>query len=99
MPLTDLKIRALKPEAKSRKYAHGGNLYLEVRPTGSQLWKMAYSFSGKQKALSFGPYPGTTLAKAREMLEEAKALLRGSTNPSDPINFIDHLVSPEVCPR
>lgn len=55
MPLTDLKIRALKPEAKSRKYADGGNLYLEVRPTGSKLWKMAYSFAGKQKTLSFGP--------------------------------------------
>lgn len=40
MPLTDLKIRALKPEAKSRKYTDGGNMYLEVKPAGSRLWKM-----------------------------------------------------------
>ncbi|KCZ99424.1 phage integrase family site specific recombinase [Hyphomonas polymorpha PS728] len=56
MPLTDMKIRALKPEPKTRKYADGGNMYLEVKPNGSKLWKMAYSFDGKQKTLSFGPY-------------------------------------------
>jgi hypothetical protein len=34
MPLTDMKTRALKPEAKTRKYADGGNMYLEVKPNG-----------------------------------------------------------------
>jgi integrase len=81
MPLTDMKIRALKPEARTRKYADGGNMYLEVKPNGSKLWKLAYSHGGKQKTLSFGPYPGTPLAKARELREEAKALLRDGTDP------------------
>lgn len=49
MPLTDMKIRALKPEARTRKYADGGNMYLEVKPNGSKLWKLAYSHGGKQK--------------------------------------------------
>jgi len=44
MPLADMKIRALKPEAKTRKSADGGNMYLEVKPNGSKLWKMACSF-------------------------------------------------------
>lgn len=66
-----MKIRALKLEPKTRKYADGGNMDLEVKPNGSKLWKMAYSFDGKQKTLSFGPYPVTPLAKARELREEA----------------------------
>ena len=49
MPLTDMKIRALKPEARTRKYADSGNMYLEVKPNGSKLWKLAYSHGGKQK--------------------------------------------------
>ena len=47
MPLTDLKIRSLKPEAKPRRYTDGGNLFIEVRPTGSKLWRYAYKFDGK----------------------------------------------------
>jgi hypothetical protein len=43
MPLTDMKIRALKPEAKTRKSADGGNMYLEVKPNGSNLCKIAHS--------------------------------------------------------
>ena len=56
-------------------------MYLEVRPNGSKLWKMGYSFAGKQKTLSFGPYPGTTLAKARDLREEAKTRLRDGIDP------------------
>ncbi len=81
MPLTDMKIRALKPEPKVRRYADGGNMYLQVMPYGSKLWKMAYSFGGKQKTLSFGKYPVTTLARTRELREEAKALLQAGIDP------------------
>ena len=81
MPLTGLKIRALKPEKKSRKYADGGNMYREVKPNGSKLWKMAYSHGGKQKTLSIGPYPLTTLAKARQRRDAAKTLLLDGIDP------------------
>lgn len=81
MPLTDLKIRTLKPEAKSRKYTGGGNMYLELKPNGSKLWKMSYTYTGKQKAFSFRPHPRTKLAKAREESWEARTILRDGIAP------------------
>ena len=81
MPLTDLKIRSLKPEAKPRRYTDGGNLFVEVRPNGSKLWRYAYKFDGKQKLMALGPYPEVSLAKAREKRTEARILLLDGIDP------------------
>lgn len=56
-------------------------MYLEVKPNGTKLFKMAYRYDGKQKTLSFGDYPITTLAKARERMVEAHRLLRDGIDP------------------
>ncbi|WP_420407484.1 Arm DNA-binding domain-containing protein [Hoeflea sp.] len=40
MPLTDTKIRALKPGEKPTKHGDGGGLLLVVNPNGSKLWRM-----------------------------------------------------------
>tara|TARA_R110000744_G_scaffold245057_1_gene361832 strand:+ start:185 stop:1372 length:1188 start_codon:yes stop_codon:yes gene_type:complete len=81
MSLTDLKIRSLKPEDKPRRYTDGGNLFVEVRPTGSKLWRFAYKFDGKQKLMALGSYPEISLAKAREKRAEARALLFEGIDP------------------
>ena len=81
MPLTDLKIRSLKPEDKPRRYTDGGNLFVEVRPSGSKLWRYAYKFDGKQKLMALGSYPEVSLAKARKKRTEARALLIDGIDP------------------
>ena len=81
MPLTDLKIRSLKPEEKPRRYTDGGNLFVEVRPNGSKLWRFAYKFDGKQKLMALGPYPEVSLARAREKRLEARMLLLDGIDP------------------
>lgn len=81
MPLTDTQIRSLKPQDKVKRYTDSGRLFVEVTPKGSKLWKMFYSFDGKTKTLSFGSYPITTLARARELRDEAKALIREGIDP------------------
>ena len=81
MPLTDLKIRSLKPEEKPRRYTDGGNLFVEVRPTGAKLWRFAYKFDGKQKLMALGSYPEISLAKAREKRAKARALLIEGIDP------------------
>lgn len=81
MPLTDLKIRSLKPDAKPRRYTDGGNLFVEVRPSGSKLWRYAYKFDGKQKLMALGSYPEVSLAKARQKRTEARALLIDGIDP------------------
>jgi len=82
MPLSDSKIRNLKPLDRVQKLSDGGGLYLYVPPQGSKLWRMNYRFEGKQKTLSFGPYPAVSLAEARSKREEAKAVLRDGKDPS-----------------
>jgi Arm DNA-binding domain len=76
MPLTDNACRT----AALGKKSDGGGLYLNVRPS-SRLWQMAYRFDGKQKTLSFGPYPVVTLAAARARRAEAKAALALGIDP------------------
>ncbi|MND20837.1 Prophage CP4-57 integrase [compost metagenome] len=80
--LTDTAIRKAKPQDKPFKLTDGKGLYLHVMPNGSKLWRMKFSFAGKEKLLSFGPYPEVTLAEAREKREEARATLRDGRDPS-----------------
>lgn len=83
MPLTDTAIKAFKPEAKPRKYADGGGLFLLVQPHGSKLWRMKYRFDGKEKLLSFGDYPAVSLRAARARREDARELLAQGIDPSE----------------
>ncbi len=82
MFLSDLAIRKAKPDGKPFKLADGGGLHLLIRPNGAKLWRLKYRFCGKEKLLSFGPYPTTSLADARRKREEAKKLLTAGTDPS-----------------
>jgi Arm DNA-binding domain len=81
--LTQLACRNLKPKAKLYKISDGGGLRLHVTTTGSKLWCLAYRFGGKQKELSFGPYPFVTIAMAREGREAAKRFLGAGIDPSE----------------
>ena len=71
MPLTDVRIRSLKPADKPHKYSDGG-LFLFIPPSDSKLWRMAYRFEGKSRLLSFGAYPAVSLKDARERRDEAR---------------------------
>lgn len=82
MPLNDTKLRALKPGARTVKVSDGGGLHIVVAPGGSKLWRLAYRHGGRQKLLSFGDYPRTSLVSARKQREEAKLLLAGGIDPS-----------------
>jgi integrase len=93
MPLTDAKIRTLKPQAKPKRYADGGGLYLEVTPAGSKLWRYKYRFDGREKRLALGAYPDVPLAGrkqastgiwipgARDLRDEARQLRSAGIDP------------------
>jgi hypothetical protein len=42
---------------------------------------MKYRFGGKEKRLTFGPYPEVSLSEARERRDSARRLLRDGTDP------------------
>lgn len=79
-PLTDLFLKKLtNPDRK--KYSDGGGLHLFISPAGSKLWHMTYYFGGKERVLSFGPYPLISLKEAREKRDAAKKLLLEGIDP------------------
>ncbi|MFL9824158.1 tyrosine-type recombinase/integrase [Rhodoplanes sp. SY1] len=82
MSLTDAAIRAAKPRDKPFKLSDGGGLYLVVSPSGGKLWRLKYRYLGREKLLSFGPYPLLQLAEARRRRDDAKRLLLDGTDPS-----------------
>ncbi len=82
MALTDLKIRRSKPDTKAYKVADSGGLYIEVRPTGSKLWRYRYRIAGKENVFALGEYPDVSLSDARTARDEAKALVKQGIHPS-----------------
>jgi len=83
MPLTDTVIRNAKPQEKPYKLADGGGMYLEVAPSGGKWWRLKYRIDGKEKRISLGTYPDTTLKSARERRDEARKLLAADIDPSE----------------
>lgn len=81
MPLTDAGIRKARPTDKPQKLADGGGLYLLLNPNGSRWWRYKYRFEGKEKLLSLGTYPETSLAEAREKHAAARKRLQAGTDP------------------
>ena len=82
MPLNDRQISNLRPSEKPFKVSDGGGLFIQVTPTGGKLWRMAYRYNGAQKLLSFGTYPATSLALAREKRKAAKKIIAAGVDPS-----------------
>ncbi len=83
MALTDKTCKsAACPADKARaRFADGGGLYLEVRPSGVKLWYWKYRFAGKEKRMAFGAYPAVSLAQARAARDEARLALKVGDDP------------------
>jgi integrase len=82
MPLTDAKLRTLKPSSKPFKVSDFEGLFLLVQPSGSRLWRLAYRFAGKQNVLALGSYPEMSLRGARKAKDDARDLLNGGRDPA-----------------
>lgn len=92
--LTDTKLKALKPRQAVYRVADSGGLCIEVRPTGSKLWRFRYRYMGVPKMLGLGEYPtiplagrsdpksGRWLDGARDRRDEARRLLADGIDPS-----------------
>lgn len=83
MSLTDTAIRKAKTTAKTLRMFDGGGLYLELSPTGGKWWRLKYRHSSKEKRLSLGTYPDTSLADARAKRDAARKLLAAGVDPGE----------------
>jgi integrase len=79
---SDRTIETLKLGAG--RLTDGDGLFLIPYFEGREkhVWRFSYSFELKRKTISFGAYPSTSLALAREKAREARELLARGINPS-----------------
>lgn len=82
MPLTDLRVQAIKPIDRPQKVADGEGLYLYVSTSGTKSWRMDFAFAGKRFTYTMGKYPQLTLAGARVQRGEIKQMLQNGINPA-----------------
>lgn len=80
--ITVAKIKALVPKAALYRVSDEKGLCIEVHPNGGKYWRLRYRHAGKQKMLSLGVYPETSLAEARSGRDEARKLVSQGIDPS-----------------
>ncbi|WP_127562454.1 tyrosine-type recombinase/integrase [Nioella ostreopsis] len=83
MPLTDTALRNARPRDRAYKLFDGSGLHVLVTASGSRLWRMKYRYRGREKLLSFGPYPLVSPKLAREKRDEARLMLLEDRDPSE----------------
>lgn len=62
-------------------YADGGNLFLQVGPTGGKSWLFRYERDGRMRSMGLGPVHTVSLGEARDAAREARKLLYDGTDP------------------
>lgn len=80
--LTDVKVRAAKPQSRPYKLSDGRGLHLLVHPSGGRYWQVRYRFAGKEKTASLGSYPELSLAEARDKCDEVRKKVRDGLDPT-----------------
>lgn len=83
MALSDTAIRNAKPKEKNYKLFDERGLFLIITPAAGKWWRLKYRVDGKEKQLSLGTYPDTSLKDAREKREEARKQLAASIDPGE----------------
>jgi len=91
MPLSDTACKNAHKHAKASdgkpfKLSDEKGLFLLVKPQADgwgKWWRFKYRFEGKEKLLSLGTYPETSLAQAREKRDEARKQLAAGIDPGE----------------
>jgi integrase len=78
-----LNARAVATITKRGRHADGGGLYLSVSPNGGRRWVFLFRWHGKPTEIGFGSARDVTLARARELAGQARAMLADGRNPKD----------------
>lgn len=94
-PLTNTEIKQAKPKDKVYNLSDGEGLALRVKTNGSKLWLFDYyrPYTKKRTCLSFGSYPEISLAEARKLRSEARALLAKKIDPKTHREETDHAIN------
>ena len=76
------KLSARQVETiKSGKHADGGGLYLWVVRPGYKVWTFRYMIDGRAREMGLGPVSDVSLARARELANLAREMVRDKHDP------------------
>lgn len=79
--LHQLSARAIA-RAKPPGYLHdGGGLYLQITDTDARSWVYRFALAGRRREMGLGPFPSVTLAAARRVATDARALVAAGSDP------------------
>ena len=68
--------------AKEAGYLHdGGGLYLQITEAGARSWVYRFSLAGRRRDMGLGAYPAVSLALARKLAADARALVKAGQDP------------------
>jgi integrase len=83
--LTPMEIKALKPDASTRREVPAGppaGLYCIVHSSGKRVFALRYRWQGRPRKLTFGAWPDLPLSKARASAEAALDKLKEGLDPA-----------------
>ncbi|PTB21633.1 integrase [Trinickia symbiotica] len=82
VPLTDIRIKSLKPKEARYFVADGNGLVLEIMTSGSKIWRFRHSLHGRrQPLLTIGDYPAVSLQDARERTRKYAEIVAKGISP------------------
>ncbi|MDD7426338.1 MAG: integrase arm-type DNA-binding domain-containing protein [[Actinobacillus] rossii] len=83
--LTNTEVNNAKAKEKDYKLMDGKGLFLLVKKTGAKVWRFRYKkpFVKTETDMSMGYFPEVSLAQARAMREEYRALLAQDIDPQE----------------
>ena len=80
--ITSTDVEKADSRDKTYKLTVGRGLYVQIEPSGAKYWRFKYRFLGREKRLSLGIFPETSLQQAIQAANEARTLVRNGTDPS-----------------
>lgn len=80
--LTDEILLTSPRKTKLYKLFDGDGLFIEKPATGNMRWRFRYTFQGRDKKLSVGIYPETSIMDARMKADQLRALIKDGIDPS-----------------
>ena len=81
MALTDLQVKKLVPKDARYEVLDDKGLYIRVTPSGTKSWIFRYMFKDVARIMTFGKYPGISLAKAYEKHAVALQKIQSGIDP------------------
>ena len=76
-----LTVKRIQRFEKAGRYSDGGNLFLQVSPSGGKSWLFRYEYKGVERAMGLGSINTFSLVEARERARRARQLLRDGIDP------------------